>query len=159
MSAASRQRKRMGTDLGLLAPPAQLGGMRVTTYRALRPGMTAPATQAGRAQLVEAAGMDSDIDADYAARILEPGSFFWLDLSGVPPERMVEFSVALGLNADALQHLVDRDQRSSFTETQTESERDCIRRCEPRTMCSIPAGSSGRNLQSGGTPGSRRNDQ
>ena len=120
--------------------------------------MTAPATQAGRAQVVEAAGMDSDIDADYAARLLEAGSFFRVDLSGAPGAD-VECSVALGLNADVVQHLVDRDQRSSFTETQTESERDGIRRCEPRTMCSIPAGSSGRNLQSGGTPGSRRNGQ
>ena len=73
--------------------------------------------QAGRAQLVESAGVDSDIDADYAAQLLEGGSFFWLDLSGVPPERMVEFSAALELNADAVQHLVDVDQRSSFTET------------------------------------------
>ena len=46
--------------------------------------MTAPATQVGRAQVVEAAGMDSDIDADYAARLLEAGSFFRLDLSGAP---------------------------------------------------------------------------
>jgi Mg2+ and Co2+ transporter CorA len=30
---------------------------------------------------------------------------------------MVECSAALGLNADAVQHLVDGDQRSSFTET------------------------------------------
>ena len=79
--------------------------------------MTIPPVQAGRAQLVEAAGVDSDINADFAARLLEAGAFFWLDLSGVPPERMVEFSAALGLNPDAAQHLVDRDQRSSFTET------------------------------------------
>ena len=79
--------------------------------------MTIPPVQAGRAQLVEAAGVDSDINADFAALLLEAGAFFWLDLSGVPPERMVEFSAALGLNPDAAQHLVDRDQRSSFTET------------------------------------------
>jgi Mg2+ and Co2+ transporter CorA len=79
--------------------------------------MTKGGVQAGRAQLVEAAGVDSDVDADFAARLLEVGSFFWLDLSGVPPERMVECSAALGLNADAVQHLVDGDQRSSFTET------------------------------------------
>jgi Mg2+ and Co2+ transporter CorA len=79
--------------------------------------MTSPLAQAGRVQLVEAAGSDSDIDADYAARLLEAGSFFWLDLSGVPTESMVEFSAALALNAEAVQHLVDRDQRSSFTET------------------------------------------
>ncbi len=81
------------------------------------PTMTTPVPQAGRAQLVEAAGVDSDIGADYVARLREAGSFFWLDLSGVPPEQMVEFSTALGLNADGVQHLVDRDQRSSFTET------------------------------------------
>jgi hypothetical protein len=46
--------------------------------------MTIPPVQAGRAQLVEAAGVDSDINADYAARLLEAGAFFWLDLSGVP---------------------------------------------------------------------------
>ncbi|HUZ10359.1 MAG TPA: CorA family divalent cation transporter [Acidimicrobiales bacterium] len=61
--------------------------------------------------------MDADIDAEYAARLRRAGSFFWLDLSGVPPERMAEFSAALGLNVDAAQHLMDRDQRSSFTET------------------------------------------
>jgi Mg2+ and Co2+ transporter CorA len=83
--------------------------------------MTIPPVQAGRAQLVEAAGVDSDINADFAALLLEAGAFFWLDLSGVPPERMVEFSAALGLNPDAAQHLVDRDQRSSFTETPRES--------------------------------------
>jgi magnesium transporter len=71
----------------------------------------------GRAQLVEAAGVDSDIDAEFTGRLLEAGSFFWLDLSGIPPEQTAEFSAALQLNAEAVQHLVDRDQRSSFTET------------------------------------------
>lgn len=77
-----------------------------------------PDARPGRALLVESDGVDSDIDAEYAERLRRAGSFFWLDLSGVPPERIVEFSAALGLHADAVQHhLVDGDQRSSFTQT------------------------------------------
>ena len=79
--------------------------------------MTMPDAQAGRALLVESAGVDSDIDAEFAARLRKAGSFFWLDLSEVPAERIAEFSAALGLNADAAQHLVDGGQRSGFTET------------------------------------------
>ena len=72
---------------------------------------------AGRAQLLEASGVESEIDAAFAAGLVTAGSFFWLDLSGISPEQTAEFSTALQLNADAMQHLVDRDQRSSFTET------------------------------------------
>jgi Mg2+ and Co2+ transporter CorA len=79
--------------------------------------MTMPDARAGRALLVESAGVDSDIDAEFAARLRKAGSFFWLDLSEVPPERIAEFSAALGLNADAAQHLADGGQRSGFTET------------------------------------------
>jgi hypothetical protein len=46
--------------------------------------MTMPDARAGRAVLVESAGVDSDIDAEYAARLRKAGSFFWLDLSEVP---------------------------------------------------------------------------
>jgi magnesium transporter len=79
--------------------------------------MSTPANRAGRPQLIEAAGVDSGINANHAAQLLKAGSFFWLDLAGVPPERMAEFSGALGLDADAQAYLVDRDQRSAFTET------------------------------------------
>jgi len=79
--------------------------------------MSTPAPQPGRPQLVEAAGVDSGIDAGYAAQLRKAGSFFWLDLAGVTPERMAEFSAALGLDAEAEGHLADTDQRSGFTET------------------------------------------
>lgn len=78
---------------------------------------TTPEMRPGRALLVEATGVDSEIDADYAARLRKAGSFFWLDLAGVPLERMLDFATALGLSADAAQHLANSDQRSSFTET------------------------------------------
>ncbi len=77
--------------------------------------MTTPAEKPGRPQLVQAAGADAGVDAEYAAGLLGAGSFFWLDLFGVPPERMAEFSAALGLNADAARHLADSDRRSGFT--------------------------------------------
>jgi len=79
--------------------------------------MSTPAMPAGRPRLVEAAGLDSGIDAEYAAQLRAGGSFFWLDLSGIPPGRMATFSAALGLNADSAQHLVEADQMSRFTET------------------------------------------
>ena len=79
--------------------------------------MTTPADKAGKRQLLEAAGAGTGIDAEYAARLRRAGSFFWLDLFGVPPERTAEFSAALGLNADAARHLADSDQRSGFTAT------------------------------------------
>jgi Mg2+ and Co2+ transporter CorA len=79
--------------------------------------MTTPAAQAGRPQLVEASGAGAGIDAEYAARLKQAGSFFWLDLSGIASLRMAEFSAALGLSVDAVAHLMNSDQRSSFTET------------------------------------------
>ena len=79
--------------------------------------MTTPDARAGRVHLVGPAGADSDVDAAYAARLQRAGSFFWLDLFDVSPEQLVEFSVALGLNSDAVQHLMESDQRSSFIET------------------------------------------
>jgi Mg2+ and Co2+ transporter CorA len=75
------------------------------------------AAQKGRAQLVESAGIDPDIDPDFVTGILSTGPFFWLDLAGVPVDRLLEFSAALGLSPDSEHHLVDQEQRSSFTET------------------------------------------
>jgi Mg2+ and Co2+ transporter CorA len=71
----------------------------------------------GRARLVESSGVDSDIDAKFVRRLLESGSFFWLDLDAVPPHRVDEFCEALDLNSEARQHLADKEQRSSFAES------------------------------------------
>jgi magnesium transporter len=81
--------------------------------------MSAPGAETGRPQpqLCEAAGADSGIDAEYATQLREAGSFFWLDLSAVTPERMSTFSEALGLDADADAHLANTELRSGFTET------------------------------------------
>lgn len=79
--------------------------------------MATPDPPAGRVHLVGPDGVDSDVDAAYVARLRSTGSFFWLDLFGVSPERLVEFSVALGLNSDAVEHLLESDQRSGFVET------------------------------------------
>jgi Mg2+ and Co2+ transporter CorA len=72
---------------------------------------------AGRAQLVESSGVDSDIDAKFVKQLLKSGSFFWLDLDGVPPHRVDEFCEAMDLNSEARQHLADKEQRSSFAES------------------------------------------
>jgi Mg2+ and Co2+ transporter CorA len=79
--------------------------------------MTKQGAQTGRAEIVEAAGVDSDINPQYAAGLLKGGSFFWLDLSDLPPERTVEFTNALGLSDDNVRHMADVDQRSNFTES------------------------------------------
>jgi len=82
-----------------------------------RPGLKDRAVQAGRARLVESAGVGPDIDASFVAQLLATGPFFWLDLAGVPAERLHEFSSALELNPDSERHLLDGGQRSSFTQT------------------------------------------
>jgi magnesium transporter len=79
--------------------------------------MSAPSGEVGRPQVVEAAGADSGIDAADAAQLQRAGSFFWLDLDGVPQERMAAFAAALGLDTDSEAHLANLDQRSGFIET------------------------------------------
>jgi len=61
--------------------------------------------------------MDSDIDAEYVAELRAAGAFFWLDISDIPSVRLDELTAALGLDPDVAQHLSDREQRSSFAET------------------------------------------
>jgi Mg2+ and Co2+ transporter CorA len=79
--------------------------------------MTKRGVQTGRAEIVEASGVDSDINPAYAEGLLRGGSFFWLDLSDLQPEQAAGFSTALGLNDDSVRYLADVDQRSNFTET------------------------------------------
>jgi magnesium transporter len=79
--------------------------------------VTSASERPRRALLVERAGTDSDLDAEHAARLRRAGSFFWLDLSGVAPERVVESSTALGMEPDDVQHLVEVAERSHYTET------------------------------------------
>lgn len=105
--------KAPASDLGQPVPgdDARLAPVSERPHR----GMKVRRTQSGRAQLVEAAGTDSDIGPEYAAGLLQAGYFFWIDLAGIPPDRIDEFSTALELSADSMQHLVTEDQRSSFT--------------------------------------------
>jgi Mg2+ and Co2+ transporter CorA len=70
-----------------------------------------------RPQLVEAAGDGGGVDADRVAELRKVGSFFWLDLCAVPPERTAGFAAALGLEEAAASHLLDGGQRPSFTES------------------------------------------
>jgi Mg2+ and Co2+ transporter CorA len=72
---------------------------------------------AGRAQLLEASGVESEIDAAFAAGLVTAGSFFWLDLFGFETAQVAQFASSLDLSEDSRAHLLDTEQRSSFIET------------------------------------------
>ena len=63
-AADGEGRERVRMKLRHLVPPSQLGGVRAAAAHASSRGMTMPDARAGRALLVESAGVDSDIDAE-----------------------------------------------------------------------------------------------
>jgi magnesium transporter len=71
----------------------------------------------GKARLVKSAGVDREVDADLISQLLRTGPFFWIDLADRSVERLHEFFIAMELDTNLEDHLLDEDKPSSFIAT------------------------------------------
>ena len=68
-------------------------------------------------RLVESSGVDSDVDGSFARRLVDEGTFFWLDLDRVGEARVAEFVEALDLDDESREYVENHEQRSNFSES------------------------------------------